>query len=539
MTRKGLGDSDRKTRVLVADDHDEVRHVLVNLLNLQPDLEVVGEAESGREAVDLAFALDPEVILLDIRMPEMDGLEVIEELRRRRSTARIVALSAHEDETYISEAIRRGADGYILKGQSMRDIIEAVREVVRGKTVLPPEVAEPLTRRFREDDAMLKAFLTILAEEKNEKEVVARFCQSVGEILNAAWAILLRIPDNGHKTGSESKGGTELYAVYGDMEESRIGGWEEILPDPELKRLVGLTAGGQPVVCNDYLVPAGERGERWSLVVIPVPSEEKGNLFALCARTQPFSMPPSLLNELRCLANQVGVLLDDQLRRERISRLEGKLARMREVLAFLLSEEAEEKGLKEILRKISLFLEAEGVFLVCQGMARGGSALIESWGLDPKGLSPMLGEIASPVCAREMREGGPEVKPLSEEQTRFLLGDTARGRARLALIPFRFPGKEGLGREGSDDPRDVEPKIGGRRGEEAFPPPGGRDHSESAFRIGGKSHGKVRISETVEGVLGLVGYWPSSIPFLDDRSWLCGVIEGLVRGLAGLSEGFR
>jgi DNA-binding NarL/FixJ family response regulator len=127
-----------RTRVLLADDHALVRRGLRLILDAQPDLEVIAEADDGAEAVELALGADVELAILDISMPRMTGLQAARELQQRRPGLRILILSMHESEQYLYGALRAGASGYVVKRAADRDLVEACRATIRGEPFLYP-----------------------------------------------------------------------------------------------------------------------------------------------------------------------------------------------------------------------------------------------------------------------------------------------------------------------------------------------------------------------------------------------------------------
>lgn len=141
---------EEKIRILVADDHPMLREGLVAVLATRPDFEVVGEAADGNETVRLAERLDPDVILLDLEMPGMDGVAVLNRLRDEGSTARTVVFTAYDTDERILGALRAGARGYLLKGASRQDIFDAVRTVHSGGSLLQPVVTNRLLNHVRE-----------------------------------------------------------------------------------------------------------------------------------------------------------------------------------------------------------------------------------------------------------------------------------------------------------------------------------------------------------------------------------------------------
>lgn len=130
-----------KIRVLIVDDHAILREGVRALLQLQPDLEVAGEASSGTEAIDAAARLDPDVVLMDIAMPGLGGIEAALEMKKQGRRARILILSQYEDREYVRRLLKAGVSGYVLKKSAGAELANAIRAVHRGGLVLDPEVA--------------------------------------------------------------------------------------------------------------------------------------------------------------------------------------------------------------------------------------------------------------------------------------------------------------------------------------------------------------------------------------------------------------
>lgn len=137
-------------RIVVVDDHPVVRDGLVGMLTGQPDMTVVGQAANGREALLQVAHHDPDVVLLDLRMPVMDGVTAIRELRRKGHRAQIVVLTTYDSDDDIVPAIEAGATGYLLKDTPRDDLFRAVRAASRGEPALTPSVASRLMGRLRE-----------------------------------------------------------------------------------------------------------------------------------------------------------------------------------------------------------------------------------------------------------------------------------------------------------------------------------------------------------------------------------------------------
>jgi DNA-binding NarL/FixJ family response regulator len=144
-------------RVLLVDDHPVVRSGLAGLLAAEDDLEVVGEAGDGMEAVSLAESLQPDVVLMDLHMPVLDGPGATTELARRVPGARVLVLTTFDTDADIVRAVEAGATGYLLKDTPRDQLVDAVRRAANGETVLAPPVAARLMRRMRDRDFELTA----------------------------------------------------------------------------------------------------------------------------------------------------------------------------------------------------------------------------------------------------------------------------------------------------------------------------------------------------------------------------------------------
>lgn len=128
-------------RVLIVDDHTIVRQGLRKLLESEGDIEIVGEAADGREAVAKAADLTPSVVLLDISMPGLNGLEAIRQIMKRSPKTRVLVLSMHKNEAYVLQALRNGASGYVLKESASEEIVTALRALGRGESYLSPSIS--------------------------------------------------------------------------------------------------------------------------------------------------------------------------------------------------------------------------------------------------------------------------------------------------------------------------------------------------------------------------------------------------------------
>jgi DNA-binding NarL/FixJ family response regulator len=142
-----------RTKVLLADDHPMVREGLRGMIDAEPDLTVVGEAGSGAEAIAMAQSLCPDVVLMDLRMPDVDGVTATERILAAQPETRIVVVTTYESDADILRAVEAGAAGYLLKDASRTELADAVRDAARGKTVLAPSVAGRLVRLVRHPTA--------------------------------------------------------------------------------------------------------------------------------------------------------------------------------------------------------------------------------------------------------------------------------------------------------------------------------------------------------------------------------------------------
>lgn len=166
---------DRPIRVLIADDHEIVRAGIRLLVNGQADMEVIGEARDGAESVKLAVATAPDVVLMDISMPVMTGIEATRAIKASNSEIEIVGLTMHADERYFFELLKAGASGYVVKGGAPHELLEAIRAAARGQAYIHPSVAGRLIGDFVKRAEAGEAELDgITDRERQVLELIAR-----------------------------------------------------------------------------------------------------------------------------------------------------------------------------------------------------------------------------------------------------------------------------------------------------------------------------------------------------------------------------
>jgi len=209
----------KKIRILLADDHTVMRSGLRLLLERQPNFEVVGEAGDGRQATELAASLNPDVVIMDIGMPILNGIEATGQIVHQNPRNAVVILSVYNDESYVMRALKAGARGYLLKDSAEADLIRAVQVVSEGKSFFSPAVSKMLVedyvrvlkQRGMEDSYELltpreRQILQLLAEGKSNKEVAVLLDLSVYTVETHRSHILQKL--NLHSTAE-----LVLYAV--------------------------------------------------------------------------------------------------------------------------------------------------------------------------------------------------------------------------------------------------------------------------------------------------------------------------------------
>ncbi len=182
----------QKQRILLVEDHTLLRQGLCSLLSSDPNIEVIGEADNGKDAIRLAVTLAPNLILMDLSMPGTNGTESIREIKKRYPGIKILVLTVHMAEEYIREALHAGADGYVLKHATRDELILAIKSVLNGKTYLSPDIAEKVVSGYLDggkginpvsawDSLTLREreVLKLIAEGQGNKHIASYLCVSV------------------------------------------------------------------------------------------------------------------------------------------------------------------------------------------------------------------------------------------------------------------------------------------------------------------------------------------------------------------------
>lgn len=177
-------------RIVIAEDQRLVRELMATLLGRESDMAIVGEASNGPEALRVVHASHPDVLLLDIGLPELDGVEVARTLRKESAPSRIIALSVHTERRFVQEMLQIGIEGYIVKSAAVKELVQAIRTVMEGRVYLSPEIAhEALERmgpvslsRIARLGRRERQVLALLADGKRSTEIASTLAISVATV---------------------------------------------------------------------------------------------------------------------------------------------------------------------------------------------------------------------------------------------------------------------------------------------------------------------------------------------------------------------
>ncbi|HEX4230754.1 MAG TPA: response regulator transcription factor [Bryobacteraceae bacterium] len=194
-------------KILLAEDHTIVRQGLKLILAAHSDLEVIGEAANGREAVELAASLKPDIVLMDVAMPELNGIEATRRIVQDSPRLRVLVLSMHKEAVYVREILKAGARGYILKDAIDTELVNAVRSVARGDGYISPAVSGALLNDYRQNvtdpldllSSREREVLQLIAEGKTNKEIAVRLNLSVYTVDSHRSKLMEKL--NLHNTG--------------------------------------------------------------------------------------------------------------------------------------------------------------------------------------------------------------------------------------------------------------------------------------------------------------------------------------------------
>jgi len=187
--------STRKINVVVVDDHPYIRIGLTMSINAQDDMTVVAEAGNGEDAVQAFRDFSPSVMLMDIGLPRINGVEAVQQIRAKRSSTKIIMLTMYEGDEDVYQAIKAGADGYVLKGMSHQAILDAIRAVNRGERFIPPSIAEIYARHDPSSELRPreKEVLSLIISGKSNKEIASSLNIAEGTVKCHVSAIFLRL----------------------------------------------------------------------------------------------------------------------------------------------------------------------------------------------------------------------------------------------------------------------------------------------------------------------------------------------------------
>lgn len=193
-----MSDDRNSIRILTVDDHPVVRNGIAGLIADQPDMTVIGEASNGREGIQQFRALKPDVILMDLQMPELGGIDAIIAIRDECPTARIIVLTTYTGDVQVTRALKAGAQGYLLKNSLHKELLEAIRKVHAGKRILSPDVASEIASHAV-DDTLTPAEVSVLrliADGNANKEIADRLCVSEDTVKSRVKNILSKLGAN-------------------------------------------------------------------------------------------------------------------------------------------------------------------------------------------------------------------------------------------------------------------------------------------------------------------------------------------------------
>jgi DNA-binding NarL/FixJ family response regulator len=228
--RLRTGKSMQKIRVILADDHTVVRQGLRALLVAEGDIDIVGEAENGRQAVQLARKLVPDVAVVDIAMPQLNGLEATRQITRTVPSTKVLILSSYSDDEYVQQLTEAGAAGYLIKQTAANELLKAIREAHRGNAYFSPSIAkrlrdqcreafvsgQPTRRRTDQLTAREAEVLQLIAEGRANKQIASELCISIKTVEKHRQQVM-------NKLGIHDVAGLTRHAIAKGIIESSAG----------------------------------------------------------------------------------------------------------------------------------------------------------------------------------------------------------------------------------------------------------------------------------------------------------------------------
>jgi DNA-binding NarL/FixJ family response regulator len=216
--KNSSGDGSVTIKIILVDDHQIFRQGLRTMLTAEPDIKIVGEADNGRAALQLVNKFTPEVVIMDVSMPDLNGIEATRQILADHPGVKVIALSMHSDSLFVLNMLKAGASGYLLKDCALEELVKAIRTVVRQKTYLSPGVSDILLKDFpgTRSDSSSSAFsilttrerqvLQLMAEGKSTNQIADNLCLSVKTVETHRQQVM-------HKLGIHSIAELTKYAI--------------------------------------------------------------------------------------------------------------------------------------------------------------------------------------------------------------------------------------------------------------------------------------------------------------------------------------
>lgn len=423
--------------VVIAEDHEQVRRALVDLIGRRPDMVVVGEAADGVEALEHVELREPDILLIDIRMPRMDGIAVLGILRTRQVKTKVIVLSAHEDEAYVAEAMKMGADGFILKGLSLRTIVEAISEVSLGKTFLSPDITRPLIKLFALADSGLAGISRVLERGQDAHDLVRNCLVDIREYFHGDFACLYRTP-LAHPYGVSDIFMSSSRPDPLCEEEDIARQW---LPEVErnLAGFIEMAEDRKPLVLNDFRphwAAEGEAGRAVNFVLVPVTNFAGTWGLIICCAEHPFHTSTQGFRYVFSMAAQAGLLLENIRNKVLLDRAEQRIEAMRDTLGEQLGDALEADLPDEAARLMGLASGMEAVLVLAEDPECESLNEIASWNMERDGSLALLTGRLREAMEQVRASGKPVRADLTERESETVLKTSAGCPCLAVLLPL-------------------------------------------------------------------------------------------------------